>query len=70
MLVEMNEGGGTEGYQPGAMVKLRSGGPRMEVEGVRENGFLDCVWVDKGHEVHRDAFAPEMLKSAAKIWGT
>lgn len=66
LLVEQNEGGE---LLPGSMVKLRSGGPRMEVERKREDGYLECIWMDKHHEVHRDAFYPAMLKTVGGILG-
>ena len=67
LLVEQNEG--EMGLQPGRMVRLRSGGPKMEVEKRREDGYIECIWMDKKHEVHRDAFYPGMLKSCGGIWG-
>jgi len=59
------------GLQPGRMVRLRSGGPRMEVEGKTETGNICVVWAGKTGEVHRDTFAPTLLKSAGLgIWGS
>jgi len=69
LLVEQNDGG-EKGLQAGMQVKLRSGGPKMEVEKVREDGYLECAWMDKNHELQRDAFHPAMLKSAGAVWGT
>jgi uncharacterized protein YodC (DUF2158 family) len=68
MLVELNNVG-EQGYARGALVRLRNGGPKMEVEKIREDGYLECAWMDKHHELQRDAFHPTMLKSAAGIWG-
>ena len=68
LLVEQNEG--EMGLQPGRMVRLRSGGPRMGVEGKTESGNIMVVWAGKTGEVHRDSFPPGMLKSASGIWGS
>jgi uncharacterized protein YodC (DUF2158 family) len=68
LLVETN-GGEFGVHIPGSMVRLRSGGPKMEVEGKTEEGNIMVVWVGKSGEVHRDSFAPGMLKSASGLWG-
>jgi len=68
LLVEMNEGG-TAGLQAGQLVRLRSGGPRMVVEGETEDGRLVCAW-NTGMVFQREPFKREMLKSAARVWGS
>ena len=68
LLVETHDGEGA--LLPGSMVRLRSGGPKMQVEEKREDGYLSCIWMDKNHEIHRDGFHPTMLKSASGIWGS
>ena len=68
LLVEMNEGG-TAGLQAGQLVKLRSGGPRMVVEEVREDGTAVCCW-NTGMVFQREPFRKEMLKSAGGVWGS
>jgi uncharacterized protein YodC (DUF2158 family) len=32
----------------GDIVRLRSGGPDMTIEGLRSGGLVDCVWFDEG----------------------
>lgn len=45
----------------GDLVRLRSGGLVMVVEGKAESGSPMCVWADKGGEVHRDSFDAVLL---------
>ena len=47
-------------FEPGDVVKLKSGGEKMTVESVSE-GLVDCVWmVDK--KLERGSFEPAVLK--------
>jgi len=49
----------------GTVVMLRSGGPKMTVEGTDEEGELTCVWfVDD--KTKRDSFPAAALRPAAE----
>ena len=50
----------------GDVVILKSGGPKMTVQKVREDKLVDCVWFFKAADgawvgPHKAAFAPEEL---------
>lgn len=47
-------------FPNGSTVLLRSGGPAMTVEWMRDDGVIPVVWFD-GTEVQRDAFDHEAL---------
>jgi uncharacterized protein YodC (DUF2158 family) len=48
-------------FEPGDIVKLKSGGEKMTVEYIQEDGKVTCVWsVDR--KVERDSFDPVVLK--------
>jgi uncharacterized protein YodC (DUF2158 family) len=47
--------------QPGALVRLKSGGPVMTVEGVRDNGVVVCLW-HNDHGVQTYAHQPWVLE--------
>jgi uncharacterized protein YodC (DUF2158 family) len=53
----------------GELVKLRSGGPVMVVEQVREDGTVAVTWMDRGGVAHANAYQPELLKRAAGFFG-
>lgn len=49
-------------HEPGTVVMLKSGGPKMTVEGPdEEDEELTCVWF-VGHKTKRDSFPAEALK--------
>jgi uncharacterized protein YodC (DUF2158 family) len=49
-------------FKVGEIVTLKSGGPRMTVEFVRDDGVIDCLWF-LADLTHRESFHPEMLRS-------
>lgn len=56
----------------GDVVVLKTGGPTMTVDEVRQDGVMDVVWFSD-REVHRDAFLPSqvvVLQSAADAAAT
>lgn len=50
-------------FKLGDLVRLKSGGPRMTVEGEPGNGsYVRCVWFDSPyHGVYREAFLSGLL---------
>jgi len=44
----------------GAVVQLKSGGPKMTVREIASSGGFICVWFD-GTKLQRDVFRPETL---------
>jgi uncharacterized protein YodC (DUF2158 family) len=52
----------------GELVKLKSGGPVMVVEGVDDSGQVTCIW-NGGMALQRDVFRPVLLKRAAGFFG-
>jgi uncharacterized protein YodC (DUF2158 family) len=53
----------------GELVKLKSGGPVMVVDGVREDGTVSVAWTDKGGVAHASGYRVELLKRAAGFFG-
>lgn len=52
-------------FQVGDVVELKSGGPKMTVRMVGNNGLIYCVWfnIDGGSAHHAEHhFPPEALK--------
>jgi uncharacterized protein YodC (DUF2158 family) len=47
-------------FQPGDVVKLKSGGEKMTIESISE-GLCDCVWFED-KKVVRNSFDPVVLK--------
>jgi uncharacterized protein YodC (DUF2158 family) len=51
-----------EAFKPGDVVVLKSGGPKMTVEGSGSSGReVTCVWFAE-EDVQRGVFAPETLR--------
>ena len=49
----------------GDVVLLKSGGSKMTVEQVHEQGgisFLAVIWFDSGAQVHREILHPDMVR--------
>lgn len=53
----------------GDLVRLRSGGPVMAVEGFDDLGRAQLVWASKGGEVQREALSPHLLRRDAGFFG-
>ncbi len=49
--------------QKGDVVKLKSGGPKMTIIAIRENGVW-CSWFLDDHELKEGEFSLESLKKA------
>jgi uncharacterized protein YodC (DUF2158 family) len=47
-------------FQPGDVVKLKSGGEKMTIETISD-GLVDCVWFED-KKVVRNSFEPVTLK--------
>ena len=55
-------------FAVGDIVRLKSGGPAMTVDGVRADGVFNVVWFDE-RQVCRDAFLPfELVWAMAVEW--
>jgi len=52
-----------EGFSPGDVVVLKSGGPKMTVMYVRKDGELNCHWFD-GTDHKAGEFVPAALRQA------
>lgn len=50
-------------FRPGAIVRLKSGGPRMTVEEVADDGTIRCQWF-VGSDVKFSYFPAAALKPA------
>lgn len=46
----------------GDVVRLKSGGPPMTVEGF-DSGSVRVVWIDDRQQTHRETFPPEALQT-------
>jgi uncharacterized protein YodC (DUF2158 family) len=46
----------------GELVRLKSGGPVMVVEQVREDGSVGVTWMDKEGVAHANGYAVELLE--------
>ena len=51
----------------GELVKLKSGGPVMVVEGSGNEGVV-CVWQGKDGSTRREGFRAELLRRHERIW--
>ena len=51
-------------FKPGQVVRLKSGGPIMTVEGDDMAGRVICTWFDEKNKPQSRGFAAESLKSA------
>ena len=58
-------------WKPGDVVQLKSGGPKMTVESINEDGSCDCVWIDEkaDSEARSYAYFPEVLRKAPSSHG-
>jgi uncharacterized protein YodC (DUF2158 family) len=52
-------------HEPGTVVMLKSGGPKMTVEGTDDEGELTCVWF-VSDKTKRDSFPSITLKAVAE----
>jgi uncharacterized protein YodC (DUF2158 family) len=50
-----------EEFEIGAVVQLRSGGPKMTVHSLVSDGDVVCKWFES-NEVHEEKFPKEALK--------
>ena len=57
-----------EDFDLGAVVKLRSGGPDMTVDGPNGSRVI-CIWFDLGGEFHRQDFDAGSLEKVATSTG-
>ena len=48
-------------FEPGNIVKLKSGGPKMTVEKYHKRDVVKCIWFD-GFEAKRDFFREGFLE--------
>lgn len=44
-------------FQPGVIVRLKSGGPKMVVTGVPQDHLRECTWFDEDDEKQSDTFS-------------
>jgi uncharacterized protein YodC (DUF2158 family) len=49
----------TSDFQPGDVVRLKSGGPAMTVHEISEHE-IKCVWID-GNKKYQESFGPHLL---------
>lgn len=52
------------GYKAGQSVQLKSGGPKMTVDGIAYNGYIQCTWFDD-NELKSARLAPASLSPVA-----
>lgn len=55
--------------KPGDIVVLRSGGPRMTLSSIRDDGSAVCFckWFDESGELHKERFAYAELEPLNEI---
>ena len=53
----------SEQFEAGDVVQLKSGGERMTIEAIDEDGYVSCVWFE-GKQPQRGAFAAATLQKA------
>ena len=54
-------------FEIGEVVILNSGGPRMTVVGIAENGLVLCRWMlEDGDEAYQDVFVAATIESASR----
>ena len=51
-------------FEPGDVVQLNSGGPKMTVEAVQSDGTLRCVWFHEDGKQDHGVFAQVALRAA------
>jgi uncharacterized protein YodC (DUF2158 family) len=52
-------------FKNGDIVKLKSGGPKMTVNGEEVNGYVECMWFTKADERRSESFDVGALIPAA-----
>ena len=54
-------------YETGDVVILNSGGPRMTVVGIAEDGGVACVWMNEdAEELHQGVFKAATIELASR----
>lgn len=48
-------------FEVGDVVKLKSGGEKMTIEEIEDDGYVSCVWFE-GSQVQRGTFAAATLQ--------
>ena len=51
-------------FKPGDVVQLNSGGPKMTLESVQNDGTLRCVWFQEDGKRDSGVFAQVALRAA------
>ena len=51
----------TDKFEVGDVVKLKSGGEKMTIEEIEDDGYVSCVWFE-GSQVQRGSFAAATLQ--------
>jgi uncharacterized protein YodC (DUF2158 family) len=54
-----------ETFQPGDVVRLKGGGPKMTVSAVQTSGTLSCRWFE-GSTLHGGTFSTDTVLRAGK----
>ena len=49
-------------FSYGDIVRLKSGGPKMAVNAVRLDGYLNCVWFEAGDTLREGVFHRDALQ--------
>ena len=55
-----------EDFEIGDVVQLRSGGPRMTVQGLVSDGDVVCQWFE-GNAIHEKSFPKEALRKVELV---
>lgn len=56
-------------FEVGDVVKLKSGGEKMTIEKIEDDGYVSCVWFE-GSQVQRGAFAAATLQKYKPATGS
>lgn len=52
----------SQAFQPGDVVRLKSGGPTMTVAVITDRGGIRCTWFPSDEKAMRDTFNPTSLE--------
>jgi uncharacterized protein YodC (DUF2158 family) len=56
-------------FEVGDVVKLKSGGEKMTIEEIEDDGYVSCVWFE-GSQVQRETFTAATLQKHKLVTGS